>query len=354
LGQICPDSYGSFKCVETPAQAIARMNGGENMVVVQEGCTIDGTSTESFAGAVAAAASVDTAAVVMVMGLDTLSVEKEGHDRTAIGLPGVQLELIQMVVSAVRAQKPLIVVMLNGGAVTLDWLKLPGNTDAIIEAFYPGKRGSEAIADALFGNFSPGGKLAYSVMPENYVKEVDFLNMSMTAGTGRTYRFYTGEPLWHFGYGLSYSTFSLQEDVVASQHLSLPAAYTNEVAPTYKIKVQNTGTCIADEVVQAYFEPVNVTVAHAAPLPRRQLFDFQRVKLAPGESTVVPIQVNSASLLVADAKGSLVSAPGEYNIVFTNGNDQSIVKKLKIDGLEQIVEHFPGSSEAVPEKVVFI
>lgn len=355
LGQICPDSYGSFTCIETPAQAIARMNGGNKTVVVQEGCTIDGNSTDGFDGAVAAAASADTKAVVMVMGLDTSSVEKEGHDRTDIGLPGVQLQLIQKVVAAIQATKPVIIVMLNGGAVALDWLKAPGNTDAIIESFYPGKLGSEAIADAIFGHFSPGGKLPYSVMPENYIKEVDFLNMSMTAGTGRTYRFYTGEPLWHFGFGLSYSTFSLQEDpAVSRQNMSLPAAYAKEVAPTYKVKVRNTGRFTADEVVQAYFEPANVKLTHTAPLPRRQLFDFQRVKLAPGDSIVVPIQVNSASLVLADAKGNLVSAPGEYNIIFTNGNDQSIVKKLNIDGPEQVMEHFPESSEPVLETEVFV
>jgi len=118
--------------------------------------------------------------------------------------------------------------------------------------------------------------------------------------------------------------------------------------------VKNTGESIGDEVLQVYFEPVNVTLTHVAPLPRRQLFDFQRVTLAPGQSIVVPIQVNSASLVVADTKGNLVSAPGEYNIVFTNGNDQTIVKKLKIHGLEKVVEHFPGSSEPVQAKAVFV
>merc|ERR1712224_627931 len=221
----------------------------------------------------------------MMMGLDTSSVEREGHDRTDLGLPGVQLELIQQVVEAAKGKKPVIVVLFNGGAVALDWLKETSNTDAIIEAFYPGKLGSEAIADALFGVFSPGGKLPYTIMPADYVKEVDFLNKSMTAGKGRTYRYYTGEPLWPFGYGLTYSAFTLTDGHASQGDVKLPTAFDNDMAPTFKIEVRNTGKVLADEVVQAYFEPVHVQYANSVALPQRQLFNFHRVSLAPGEST---------------------------------------------------------------------
>ena len=97
-----------------------------------------------------------------------------------------------VVVAAVKGKKPVIVVMLNGGAVAIDWLKTPGNSDAILEAFYPGKIGAGAIADILFGAYNPSGKLPYTIMPASFVNEVNFLDMSMTAGKGRTYRFYKG------------------------------------------------------------------------------------------------------------------------------------------------------------------
>jgi len=358
LGQLCPDKYGSYSCVETPAAAMARVNGGNDSVIVSEGCAVATTSTSGFAAALAAASSTETKAVVMFMGLDTQHVEKEGHDRVDLGLPGVQLQLIQQVVAAMKGKKPVIVVMINGGAVALDWLKTPSNTDAILEAFYPGKLGSEAIADALFGVFSPGGKMPYTVMPASYVKEVDFLNMSMTAGTGRTYRFYTGEPLWQFGYGLSYSTFALRETLASNglkdtkNVVELPTAYDEKVAPIFEIEVQNTGGITADEVLQAYFQPVDVQYQHAAPLPQRQLFDFQRVSLAPGERAKIKIKVPSASLALANAEGDLVSAPGTYKILFTNGADNwlpagnTITKLLHLTGAESVVEPFPKASQS--------
>lgn len=352
LGQICPDKYGSFSCVETPSQAIARMNGGDGSVIVAEGCSVADNSTDGFSAALRAATASETRAVVMFMGLDTGRVEREGHDRVDIGLPGVQLQLIQQIVAAVKGSKPVIVVMFNGGAVALDWLKEPGNTNAILEGFYPGKLGAEAIADALFGVFSPGGKLPYSVMPAGYVKEVDFLNMSMSAGMGRTYRFYKGKPLWDFGYGLSYSKFKLTEMARGNEDLSLPAAFSNKNAPTFHVHVQNIGQFPADEVVQAYFEPVHVILTRPSPLPQRQLFDFLRVNLAPGESREVKFTVSSSSLLLADANGDLISAPGVYNIIFTNGVDQSIVKSLRIHGDEKIVEPFPRGSGTTSEPII--
>jgi len=329
LGQICPEKFGTFECVESPAAAIARVNGGIDSIVVEEGCGIADSSTTGFEAAVAAASKSSVKAVVMMMGLDTSNVEREGHDRTELGLPGVQLQLIQRVVAAVKGKKPVIVVMLNGGAVAIDWLKTPGNSDAILEAFYPGKIGAGAIADILFGAYNPSGKLPYTIMPASFVNEVNFLDMSMTAGKGRTYRFYKGEPLWPFGYGLSYTTFSVQ---------------VKESSSGYQVEVKNTGHVAGDEVVQAYFEPVDVHLKNPAPLPTRQLFDFQKVHLGPGESATLQFDVNAKSLALADANGDLFSAAGKYNIVFTNGVDQT-VKSTRVQKVDSLVERFPASSE---------
>ena len=321
--------------------AIARVNGGSASTLIAEGCDISGQSKKGFDEAINAAKAAETA-VVMVMGLDTASVEKEGHDRTTLSLPGVQLELIKAVVDAVGGKVPVILVVLNGGAIALDWCKIPGNTDAIIEAFYPGKLGSEAISDAIFGAFSPGGKLPYTIMPEAYVDETDFLNMSMTAGPGRTYRYYTKTPLWNFGYGLSYSKFSLALKTQNKAMMYLPTAYN--ASPSFEITVKNLGAMAADEVVQAYFVPVNLTVRNPAPLPSKQLFDFMRVNLGKGQSTSVTFTVPSASLAVSDAEGNLVSAPGAYKLLFTNGVDQSVEQQLIITGTERILEAYPQAS----------
>eukprot|EP00931_Biecheleriopsis_adriatica_P070744 TRINITY_DN44536_c0_g1_i1.p1 TRINITY_DN44536_c0_g1~~TRINITY_DN44536_c0_g1_i1.p1 ORF type:complete len:877 (-),score=200.93 TRINITY_DN44536_c0_g1_i1:62-2692(-) len=352
LGQICPESDTSYSCVESPAEAMLRYNeGGAALVHVAEGCPLECKSDEGFADAIAAA--VDAQAVVMFMGLDTSKVEREGHDRTELGLPGLQLQLIKEVVKAVRGQKPVIVVLINGGAVALDWLKGAGQTDAILEAFYPGKLGAEAIARTLFGYFSPGGKMPYSVMPESYTLDVDFFNMSMVTGAGRTYRFYAGEALWPFGYGLSYSQFRFKSDSFALPYVR-QTGYGDDLNLEIHVEVHNIGGYSADEVVQAYFIPSGVHLRNFAPLPRKQLFDFQRVSLPPAQGTKVIFQVPCRALALADAKGNLVSAPGKYQLLFTNGVDETIERILQLSGEEQIIEEFPKLHSGSGQHHVFV
>ena len=187
---------------------------------------------------------------------------------------------------------------------------------------------------------------------ENFTAEVDFLNMSMTAGRGRTYRFYAGAPLYPFGYGLSYSTFelaldfsALDDEGAARGRTVLAAGFLDHDAPRFKITVTNTGGMLADEVVQAYFEPSDtVTPKAPSPLPRRQLFGFERVSLGPSQSTTVAFAVTSASLAVADLSGDLVSAPGDYTLVFTNGAAGTVRHLLTLTGPEKVVEPFPKAS----------
>jgi len=347
LGQICPTGFDNFHCVESPAAAIARVNGGSNTTVVVEGCSISGNSTEGFKAALEAISDSSVTAVVMMMGLDVHEIEKEGHDRTDLGLPGVQLQLVQEVVKAAKDKKPVIVVLINGGPIAIDWLKPEDQTDAILEAFYPGKLGAAAITDAIFGAFSPSGKMPYTVFPASYSQEVDFLDMSMTAGTGRTYRFYEGTPLWPFGYGLSYSRFTLKSHTVF-ENVTLPTAFGDKEVPTFEVEVTNEGPMDADEVVQAYWVLTDVDCKHPAAWPKQQLFDFKRVSLAIGESTFIKFDVSSASLALADLKGDLVNCPSRYNLVFTDGVYQKIVHTIQLTGAEQILEPFPKQKPDAP------
>mmetsp|Transcript_54586 Transcript_54586/g.130224 ORF Transcript_54586/g.130224 Transcript_54586/m.130224 type:complete len:930 (+) Transcript_54586:138-2927(+) len=344
LGQICPDKLDSFDCVETPATAVQQRT--RNTIVVEPGCDLFGSSTKGIPAAVEAATAHDVSAVILFVGLATQGndeyAEREGHDRTTLELPGVQMQLIQKVVEAVNNVKPVVVVLINGGALGVDWLKEAGNSHAVIEAFYPGRYGADAIVGAIFGEYSPGGKLPYSVMPANYVKEVDFLNMSMNAGTGRTYRFYEGTPLWPFGWGLSYTKFQLTFAKAAADSTSgLRTAFIDGME--VRITVKNVGQMEGDEVVQAYFVPEDVSVVAPAPLPKRQLFDFERVHLEPGQSRTLTFKVPATALALADAHGNLVSAPGRYRLLFTNGVDASIQKSIQLHGKEEVLERFPGS-----------
>jgi len=129
--------------------------------------------------------------------------EDEGWDHRQIALPGVQGQLIQ----AVHAANPKIVlVLIHGGPLGIDWEKT--NVPAIVDAFYPGSMGGDAIASILAGDVSPSGRLPNTIYPADFINVRDIWDMNLRDKGGITYRYYTGTPLWEFGFGLSYTTFA--------------------------------------------------------------------------------------------------------------------------------------------------
>lgn len=137
LGQICAEGFGVYSCILSPAEAIRRAMGPAANVMVVEGCDVSTNSTQGFAAALAAAEVADT--IVLMLGLDTTTVEREGHDRTALGLPGAQQQLLEAVVAVgAKRGRRVVLVTLSGGPVALDWAKTAAGVGAIIHAFYPG------------------------------------------------------------------------------------------------------------------------------------------------------------------------------------------------------------------------
>jgi len=263
------------------------------------GCNVTGTNKSDFNNAVNALKNSDVGIVFLGLNQD---VESEGHDRTHIGLPGVQLQLIQ----TLQAQGlPLVVVLINGGSVSIEWVK--DNIPGIVEAGYPGENGGKAIAEVLFGDYNPGGKLAYTIYPENYPDLVPLTNMSMRAAInnpGRSYRYYTGQPLWEFGFGLSYTQFRIT-------WISSPESLidTSGVV-SFRVKVQNIGQLAGDEVVMAFVKRNNTDNG-----PLKQLFGFQRVHLAPGQAKELFFATSPTTLAVPVGKGAQrVIHPGSYSI----------------------------------------
>ena len=197
--------------------------------------------------------------------------------------------------------------------------------------------------------------LTLPVMPASYVESNDFTDMAMTAGKGRTYRYYTDTPLYPFGFGLSYTTFTLKlASQIRTQMAVLPAGYAETDSPSFTVTVTNTGTVTGDEVVQAYFLPQADVKPSAQPAhpPIRQLFSFERVRLAAGASATVTVTVPPSALALADANGDLVSVPGHYVIQFTNGNhgssvapegdaDATVTTTIQLTGSEKIIEAYP-------------
>jgi beta-glucosidase len=171
-------------------------------------------------------------------------------------------------------------VLLNGSAVAVNWAA--AHVPAIIEGWYPGEAGGAAIADVLFGDYNPAGRL-----PVTFYRNVadlppfDDYNMA-----GRTYRFFDGPALFPFGFGLSYTTFAYDSLRVSSDSLAFDAT------DTVRVNVTNTGSRAGDEVVQLYVQHLGSSV----PRPREDLRGFQRVSLTPGQTKTVAFSLPASAL----------------------------------------------------------
>ena len=233
-------------------------------------------------------------AVVLVLGLsnqlegEEMRVQVDGFrggDRTSIDLPAVQERLLERIASI---GKPTVLVLLNGSALAVNWAAehVPG----IVEAWYPGQAGGAALADVLFGDYNPAGRL-----PVTFYRSVDDLPpFDSYAMAGRTYRFFDGPPLYSFGHGLSYTTF--RYDSLRTSVDTLGAGDTLTVWAS----VTNTGRRAGDEVVQLYVQHLGSAVTR----PRQDLRGFQRVTLKPGETRTVALRVAASSLAYWNAGAS--------------------------------------------------
>jgi beta-glucosidase len=217
-----------------------------------------------------------------------------GGDRTSIDLPADQEDLLKALAGTA---KPLIVVLQNGSALAVNWAN--EHADAILEAWYPGEEGGTAIAETLAGDNNPGGRLPLTFYSSvSQVPSFDAYSMQ-----GRTYRYFSGKPLYSFGYGLSYTKFSYSNLKLASSSIAAGAPIVAEV------DVQNTGLLVGDEVVELY-----LTQPKAFQTPRRILAGFTRVHLSPHASTHVGLTIDPRSLGQVDAAGNRVILAGEYSV----------------------------------------
>jgi len=264
---------------------------------------VPGARTDEPAEAVAAAKAAD--AVVLVLGLSSrlegeeMPVKIEGFaggDRTSLDLPKVQQALLEKVVEAAKG-KPVVLVLLNGSALAVGWADR--NVPAIVEAWYPGQAGGTAVADVLFGDVNPGGRL-----PLTFYRSLDqlppFESYDMK---GRTYRYFAGKPLYPFGHGLSYTRF-------AYARLGVPKKAPVGAPVELSVEVTNAGAVAGDEVVQVY-----VTDRGASgSLPLKALKAFRRVSLKPGEKRLVKLTLSERDFSRIGADGQRLVEPGLFTI----------------------------------------
>ncbi|NNM89124.1 MAG: glycoside hydrolase family 3 protein, partial [Phycisphaerae bacterium] len=223
-----------------------------------------------------------------------------GGDRIRIGLPGRQLELLQVLHAT---GKPVVLVLTGGSPIEIGWAK--DNIPAILMAWYPGERGAKAIADVLWGRYNPAGRL-----PVTFVKSLaqlpPFQDYSLA---GRTYRFMTDEPLYPFGYGLSYTTFHY-EQLKLSRNKIRPGQSVQA-----QVQVMNIGRRAGDEVVQLYVRDVQASV----PVPRHHLAGFQRVHMRAGQRRIVKFDIGPEHLAAFRDNGDAFIEPGIFLISVGGG-----------------------------------
>ena len=296
---VYPTHAGEFPDPRPTYTRPMQLEAGKSYRIRIEGDESYGTATLRFLWsapheallqeAVQAAKQAD--AVVLFLGL-TARMEGEemrveipgfrGGDRTSIDLPATQQQLLEQVVAV---GKPTVLVLLNGSALAVNWAQ--DHVPAILEAWYPGQAAGQAVADVLFGDYNPAGRLPVTF----YRSTADLPPFEDYAMKGRTYRYFQGRPLYPFGHGLSYTTF--RYDNLATSAATLPA--NGQV--TVRVNVTNTGQRAGDEVVQLYAAYPNSAVER----PVRDLRGYRRVSLKPGETKTVEFVLAAKDLAYWDA-----------------------------------------------------
>lgn len=378
-GGICAGD-GTFDCVETPFQAIRRLNvRGHTQLAV--GCdVIDPTisTPELLAEAVYAARAADT--VVLAIGIGQCGcmgiadsymggrntnphgcatsvvppfqpwgncwnhkeiyagryIGAEAHDRILIDLPLVQRRFAAEIF---KLGKPTVLLLLNGGSIDIG--PEIAAADAVLEAFYPGQAGAAVIANSLFGtgpDFNRFGRMPYTIYKADFVNSSSMLEHDLSVPPGKTHKYYTGDPVVRFGAGLSYSNFKL----TLKKHDPLIIATDGSINVTLTVVISNDGPVAGDEVILAFLEPQKLPSQPGSRLLQK-LWDFKRVSdVAVGTTTELPFVLTVESLALADiVTGDIVSAPGEYRVRFDDGSGHNASIPLTITGPQRVLEPFP-------------
>jgi beta-glucosidase len=319
--------------VGQPADAVSVLSGIKAAapgaaVTYTPGC-VDGTgaadltcaSTTGFATAAAAAQNADV--TVLVVG-EPASMSGEAESRSNINLIGQE----QQLVDAIKAtQKPFVVVLMNGRPLTIP--SLDAAAPAILEAWFPGIEGGNAIADILFGKVNPGGKLP-DTFPQNLGQVPLYYNHENTGRPPDPNNKYTSKyndgpftPLYEFGYGLSYSTFQFSNLTVSSPAMRLPGG-----SIAVSADVQNTSGRGGDEVVQLYIHDPVASIVQ----PVRRLRGFQRVTLGPGEKKTVRLTLNRNDVGFYDNSGKFVVEPGQIDVFVGDSSSASLSGSFNVTG----------------------
>jgi beta-glucosidase len=280
--------------------ALAGIRDRANGIGIQyaEGCKV----TQSIPGGMAAAANTASrcSAAVVVVGNNNQA-EAEGMNRSDLNLPGVQAELVKAVAAT---GIPTVVVLMNGSPITMsDWFD---QVAAVIDAWYPGEEGGNAIADVLFGKYNPGGRLPIT-FPQR-VGQLPLYYNAKTSGRGNWFVDERTRPMFPFGYGLSYTSF---------EYRSLSITHEKDQTFSIRMELENRGPVAGDEVVQLYVHDVLSTLSR----PLKELKGFQRVSLQPKETRQLTFTLAEEDLGYYTAQGKYIVEPGIFEVMLGSSSE---------------------------------
>ena len=328
--------YGTASRYVTVLEGIREVAGDEVDVLYAEGCPLQREHAEDLArmlkegpDRLAEAVSVmeRADAIILVLGLDETLEGEEGDqgnqhasgDKVTLDLPGLQPELLRR---ALDTGKPVVVVNMSGSAMNLSLAD--AEAAAVLQAWYPGSGGGLAVAEVLFGQTNPSGRL-----PVTFYRSTDdlpdFHDYSMK---NRTYRYFQGEALYPFGYGLSYSSFAF-DDI----RVSVPVISAGEEV-TVMVAVRNSGDVSGICTVQAYLSDLEASVA----VPRWSLAGMKPVELAPGEACDVSFRLSARQMAAVDEAGQFVLEPGRFRTFV--GGSQPDARSLALTGANIVSVEF--------------
>jgi beta-glucosidase len=303
---------------------------GERGISVRyaEGCGIRTQSKDGFPAALEAARQSDVI-VAVVGGSSRIQYPGadgrrgrhpeadtgEGQARATLDLLGVQLDLLKAVK---ETGKPLVVVLIHGRAHTINWIA--ENADAIVDAWYPGEAGGTAVAEVLFGEYNPGGKLTVSI--PRHVGQLPVYYYHLYAQRKKHLDLDAAGPLYPFGFGLSYTTFQYANLKIE------PGSIRENDSAQVTVDVTNSGKVAGDEVVQLYIRDEVASVAR----PRLQLKGFRRIHLEPGETKPVTFEIGRDELCFYGLDGEWIVEPGDFTLMIgRNSRDMALRGKLMVE-----------------------
>lgn len=332
------NQLGDYTSPQNNKQIVTILDGFKNRLSPKikinyaKGCAIKSKSKQGFAEALQAAQNSDIVIAVMgtssdrpfkaeninkqtgaaiVTSQDDIDMDcGEGYDRADLNFSGVQEDLLKQIKST---GKKIIVVLINGRPISSEWLS--ENADAIVEAWYPGEQGGNAVADIVLGNINPSGKLTLSV--PKFAGQIPVFYNHKTQKR-RDYVETSAEPLFPFGYGLSYSNFSFSEPTIEKSTISLSES------TLLQIEVSNTSTIDGTEVIQLY---VNDEVS-SITRPYKQLIGFQKIKIKAGEKKQISFKISPEMLGYWYENLDYKTEKGKYNLLV--GNSSQNLKSVSL------------------------